>query len=319
MVAESFISLVGFLAAHTANAQTPILALNELPVAKYAAPATQGPTKKTADSFGIDVSARAAAVIDVSSGVVLFEKNAEAAYPIASLTKLMTAMTFLDTKPDLNAEVTVTKEDENTEGAAVFNGGERLSKRELLQALLVGSVNTAANTLARSTGDTDAFLRAMNRKAKSLKMVHATYFDPSGLDPRNQASAKDVAIALRAALSYPEIRSATERSNVSFKGRATGKPYTIQSTNLLLGSFLNKAPFRIVAGKTGSLPEAGFCMAQATRNREGNEVIAVVLGSGNHFARFQDTKALTAWAFDTYEWPRRATAQQFSRARLAEK
>jgi D-alanyl-D-alanine endopeptidase (penicillin-binding protein 7) len=119
----------------------------------------------------------------------------------------------------------------------------------------------------------------MNAKAQILGMRQAHFDDPTGLDSNNQASAHDVALALRAALHYPEIREITKISKIQLIGRATAKPYLIDSTNLLLGSFLNRDPYRIVAGKTGSLPEAGFCLAQATEDKGGHEVIVVVLGS----------------------------------------
>ncbi|HEU0051255.1 MAG TPA: serine hydrolase [Patescibacteria group bacterium] len=304
MFAESLIALVGVLSVQAAKEPpATVLALNSLPVAKYTSSSgAEPPEKKNADSFGVDITARAGAVLDVATGNFLFEKNANTAYPIASLTKLITIMTFLDQNPNLDDEVTIASQDNDPYEKAVFPAGERFTKRELLHAVLIGSVNAAAAALARSTGDHDAFLRAMNEKARSLNMSHAQFFDPTGLDPRNKASAKDVALALRASLSYHEIRDATEQDEFDVTGRASGKPYHIKTTNLLLNSFLNKNPFRIVAGKTGSLPEAGFCLAQATRNDQGNQIIAVVLGSENHFARFQDVKSLTWWAFKNYSW-----------------
>lgn len=306
MFSEALISLVGLLTVHGARAQAPILTLNDLPIAKYVAPAAPTPIKKNMDSLGMAVTARSAAVIDVSSGAVLFEKDADGAYPVASLTKLLTAMVFLDMEPDYRGQITITPQDQTTEGALVFVDNERLTKRDALRALLVGSVNAAANALARSTGDYDAFIRAMNEKARTLGLRQSSFSDPVGLGRDNRASALDMAQALRAALNYTEIRQASELNKITVKGLATNRNYQIQSTNLLLQSFLNKKPFRVVAAKTGSLPEAGYCLAQATRNELGNEVIVVVLGSDNHFSRFQDAKALTAWAFDNFEWPQKS-------------
>ncbi len=304
MLAESLIALVGVLSAQAAKEPpTTVFALNSLPVARYVAPHPAAPEKKNPDTVGVDITARAGAILDVATGEFLFEKDANAPYPIASLTKLVTVMTFLDTKPNLDEEVVIFPEDDTGEGKSVFMPNERITKRELIRAILVGSVNAAAASLARSTGDRPAFIRAMNEKARSLNMSHSLFFDPTGLDARNQASAKDVALALRSALLYREIREATELSECQVKGRATGRVYTIKTTNLLLNSFLNKNPYRIIAGKTGSLPEAGYCLAQATRNEGGHEIIAVVLGSGDHFARFQDAKALTWWAFRNFSWP----------------
>ena len=107
---------------------------------------------------------------------------------------------------------------------------------------------------------------------------------------------------LRQALQYNETREITEQSKIEVRGKKLDRSYLIKSTNLLLDSFLNKEPYHIVAAKTGSLPEAGYCLAQAVRNKEGHELIAVTLGSENHFSRYQDVKALLGWGFDAYTW-----------------
>lgn len=306
MLAETLITLFGLLAIPAAQASgSETFTLNSLPVAKYVSPMLVPPQKKDPDSLGVETSARSAAIIDVASGQVLFEKDGNTPFPVASLTKLMTAMAFLDQKPNLDEEFAVLPEDLTRETRPVFAPNERLTKRDMLHALLVGSVNEMGNALVRSLGDRETFVQAMNAKAKELHMAHAQFFDPTGLNSQNHASAKDVGVAMRAALMYPEIRAAADQQKAEIRGIATGRKYLVNSTNLLLGSFLNKAPYHIVAGKTGSLPEAGFCLAQTTRNQDGNEVIAVVLGSENHFARFADAKALTYWAFQNFEWPKK--------------
>lgn len=302
MFAESLMTLVGLLSLQTGTDAVQPTYLRALPLANPVTSTQMAPVKKNTESVGVDVTARAAAILDVQSGQFLFLKDSNAPYPIASLTKLVTAMVFLDSHPDFTKEITFTAEDETAESRSPFLAGETLSEREWFESLLVGSVNAAGNVLARADGNREAYLKAMNDKARELGMEHAIFYDPTGLDRRNKASAKDVALALRAALSYPQIRDITKLERVQFKGRLNGKTYLIKSTNLLLTSFLNKTPYKIIAGKTGSLPEAGFCMAQATQDQKGNEVIAVVLGSDNHFARFQDAKALTYWAFKNYDW-----------------
>lgn len=313
MFAESFVTLGALLALQAPLARdvpTAIAAVDALPAARYVAPAAPVPKKTEIERLGIDVSAESACVIDVATGRILFEKDANKPHPIASLTKLMTAMTLLDDRPDMKEMLTVLPEDDPREGKTVLPIGGRFTREELFDSLLIGSVNIAGNTLARSSeGGMDGFVKRMNEKAKELHLLQATFVEPTGLEPANQASARDVATMLRMALSYPEIRETTERSALTLPNRLTGKPIEIGSTNLLLGSFLNKNPYRIVAAKTGSLPEAGFCLAQATRKEGSGEVISVVLGSNNHFARFQDAKALTFWAFDAYRWPTNPRAQ----------
>jgi D-alanyl-D-alanine endopeptidase (penicillin-binding protein 7) len=308
MLAESFVVLSALLSINGMDFRDPVsaqVAIHSLPVAAYVS--VLPPIKLRVESEGVDVTAKAAITMDVDSGKILFEKDADEVYAIASLTKLVTAMTFLDGHPNLKEEVTIVVGDDAHDGKDILQNGERLSQEEVLRALLVGSVNAAGNVIARISGGQKTFVVRMNQKAQKLGLHQAMFVDPTGLDPNNQATARDVAMMLRAALSYPEIRVATEQPSCVITGRATGKPYEIKSTNLLLDSFLNKAPYQIVAAKTGSLPEAGYCFAQVTKRQAGGEVISVVLGSENHFSRFQDVKALTYWAFQTYQWPRKAS------------
>lgn len=260
------------------------------------------PQKRRVESVGVKTSARSAFVADIASGRVLYAKDPHRVMPIASLTKLVTAMVFLDQKPDLSQTVTITQEEEDPETKQVFPVGESLTYADILKSMLVGSVNTSANVLAQSTTGTENFVRAMNAKMKELGLRSPVFVDPSGLDPQNRANAADVAAILSTALNYPDIRAVTENADVIVTGKTLKKDYRIKSTNLLLSSFLNQKPYGIIAAKTGSLPNAGYCMAMVTKHAEGQQIVAVELGSENTFSRFQDIKALTAWAFDTYQW-----------------
>ena len=307
MLAHTLIGLIGLLAVQqTRFTGTRVGFPARLPVAKYQRAETYAPNLKVADSVGVGVTAQAALLMDAASGKVLFEKNADETLPIASMTKLVTAMTFLDAKPNMQEEVEVLPEDEDEETRSVIDDYEVLTKKELLQALLIGSVNKAAHVLARTTGGKEAFVLAMNEKVRTLSMRGATFVDPSGIHPENRANAHEVAMILRAALAYPEIREMTGQPSLILIGRASGKPYEIKNTNLLLTSYLHRDPYRILAGKTGSLPQAGYCLTLATRFERAHDVIAVVLNSENHFSRFQDVKAMTTWAFASYEWPKRS-------------
>ncbi len=310
MFAESFLTLASVLTFREARfSPAKLVTTQSLPVAHYVS-GPLPPIKKDENSFGVQTTAHAAMVLDVASGEVLYEKDAETVYPIASLTKLITAMTLVDYKLNMEELITITKEDDPKEGRTVFAEGEQFTRGELLRALLIGSVNVAGNALARTSGGGPAFVVAMNARAQKLGMAQAHFSDPTGLDRQNQASAHDVAFALRTALGYPEIREITKTEKITLLEHRTNKPYVIKSTNLLLESFLNQDPYQIIAGKTGSLPEAGFCLAQATRNKAGREVIVVVLGSENHFARFQDAKALTYWTFQSFVWPEKGSKHQ---------
>lgn len=307
MLADTFLALSSLIAFREIHAPTTV-AWQPLPVARYA-PGPKAPSLKqdSTFSYGVETTAHAAIVMDVASGEPLYEKDADTAYPIASLTKLMTAMTVLDLKADMNEGVTLGREDDPHVGALPLPLGETFTREELMNALLVGSANIAGNALARSLGGED-FIKAMNAKARSLGLSQAVFYEPTGLDSRNQASARDVAKIVRAALNYPEIRRITEQSSTEVAA-ASGKSYTVKTTNMLLSSYLNKKPYEIMLGKTGSLNEAGFCLTIAVRDAQGHEVITVGLGSNNHFSRFQDVKALTAWTFEHYEWPMSTAAR----------
>ena len=221
--------------------------------------------------------------------------------PIASLTKLMTAMVVLDGNPDLNATITFADEDFKGESTAVFAPGDTITIDQAMHALLIGSVNVAGNALARSTMGKDAFVAAMNQKAKDLKLASPVFVDPTGVDTLNRGNAADVAAMLSIAISYPEIRGIVSQPSVTVVTNE-GKSVAIKSTNLLLDSFLNKKPYKILGAKTGSLPEAGYDMAQITQDGNGHSIVAVIIASPNHFSRFADMKAVTAWTFDTYQW-----------------
>lgn len=303
MFAETLIALFSILSLQAISAPVqPATQLRSLPVAKYIAPVYAAPVKKNHSSFGVDVTATAAVVMDVKSGHVLFEKNPDASMPIASLTKLVTAMTLLDSDVDLESFIDMSSVDKGRIGTTYVELDDRFTTKELLSLMLIGSSNEAAHALARTHGD-EAFIAAMNKKAKDIGMKTAEFYDASGLNPRNRASAKDIALAMRAVLQYQVIQDVTRRTKIEVVGRRSGRSYSLNSTNLLLNSQLNDKPYQIIAGKTGSLPEAGFCFAQATQNETGDEIIAVVLASDTHFARFQDAKALTYWTFDNFLWP----------------
>lgn len=293
-------SLFGLVAALSiANPSAAPGLLNTLPVAGPAR--IEVPQKKETTRIGIQTTSRAVFIADAKTGAVLYAKRAHDVVSIASLTKLMTAMAFLDTKPDLAAPLTILEEDIADEGKSVFQPGDVMTQGEALEALLVGSVNTAGNALARVSLGMEPFVVAMNEKARSLKLATPIFVEPTGLDPRNRASAADVAAMLTIAMSYPEIRAVSAKSQSAFTTE-NGHAYALPSTNLLLATFLNRKPFQILGAKTGSLPEAGYCMAQMTRDAQGNEVVVATLGSTNHFSRYQDVKAATAWAFDSFIW-----------------
>ncbi|MFH1078310.1 MAG: serine hydrolase [Patescibacteria group bacterium] len=304
-------ALIGLMAAYSlvspAYAATPYMngpsAYVTLPTASSVPENTvpKPPRKSRPESLGVETTARAVFVADVATGEVLYSKRAHDVMPIASLSKLMTAMVVLQGDFDPAKPLTFVEDDFRGEGKGVFAPGDTITNGDAVQALLVGSVNVAANALARTTMGREAFVAAMNAKAKDLKLVSPVFVDPTGVDTLNRANAADVAAMLTIALTNRVIADAAALPSVTIVTSA-GKKVPIGSTNLLLTSFLNKEPYRILGAKTGSLPTAGYDMAQVTQDAAGHAVVAVILASPNHFSRYQDIKAITAWTFGAYSW-----------------
>ena len=258
------------------------------------------PIKINDESLGIKTTATNVIAVDLASGKILFEKNADQARPIASITKLMTALVFLDNNPGWNEQVTI--KNVLSIGNNNFSDGERIKAKDVFYSALVGSDNTAARNLAYATGmSMEEFVSAMNAKALEMELSEANFVDPDGLDPANRASAIDVIKILRAALESNDVILATQRRTYEFRS-LSGDYHYIKTTNDLLSSFINNPPYSVVAAKTGSLLAAGYCLAMAIE-KDGNVVLVVSLKSESNYYRFQDVKSLAYWVFENYEWP----------------
>lgn len=246
---------------------------------------------------GIDTTAEAYVVRDINSGSFVMEKNADRSFPIASLTKLMTALVFLDQGVDMEKIITLLPEDDRIGGKLYIDQGEEVSVRDLFYSMLVGSANNASVALVRSTGlSIEEFVNKMNKKAQEFGMTKTRFSDPTGLDVRNSSSARDVSVLVQEALKYPEIRQALQTKIYKFQTRNTHNDHTIRNTNLLLESFLAVDQYQILGGKTGYLDEVGYCLGLGVK-KDNQELIVVVLGADSSNARFSETKALIYWVF----------------------
>jgi D-alanyl-D-alanine endopeptidase (penicillin-binding protein 7) len=226
---------------------------------------------------------RSAIVMDPATGEVLYVKNAEASVPIASLSKLMTVMVFLEQHPDLDSVVTVTREDRYGAGHGQLHVGENVALGDLLHMSLMCSDNCATRVLTRASGlSIQDFLARMNRKALELGMSHTRFVECTGLDERNVSTASDVARMLRAAAAVPLIREITTTREYQFA--SARRIHEIRNTDRLLYS----ERYQIMGGKTGFIQEAGYCFATWIRT-EGRDLIAVVLGAPTAATRFADT------------------------------
>jgi D-alanyl-D-alanine endopeptidase (penicillin-binding protein 7) len=254
--------------------------------------ASQMPAWEDLDPKALKLRSEAALVVD-PEGEVIYAKDADAPRPIASITKLMTAMVVLDSKLPLDQSITITKDDRDLiklTGSRLTKGAT-LAREEVLRLALMASENRAANALARTyPGGRQALLEAMNVKATSLGMAHSKFIDPAGLDPKNIASARDVVTMLHAAQGYPLIEQATttrEMTVYPFKDRG---PLRFVNTNRLL----KNKKWEIELSKTGYSNEAGRCLAMQAAIAD-HSLTIVLLDSFGKLTPFGDSNRLRHW------------------------
>ena len=234
---------------------------------------------------------RSILVINASNGRVLYQKNSTRAYPIASLTKLMTAMVVLDSKQSLKQKITVTSADrdllKNTHSRLTI--GSVLSRKDMLHIALMSSENRAAAALSRYyPGGRKAFVRQMNRKARAYGMRNTHFYDPTGLTPRNTASAHDLAIMAKHAYRYALIRQlSTDKRYVVHPGQ--GQLVYRSSDGLI-----NNKTWNIVLQKTGFTDQAGHCLIVYSKIK-GQDVLMVIAGGPRGYSHYHDALGLKAW------------------------
>ena len=237
-----------------------------------------------------DVRAAAAIIYNPETGDVLYEANSHDQRSIASLTKIMTAVTFVADDPDLNQRVAVTRADTLRASVTYIRTGDVLTYRDLLHLTLIASDNAAARVLARtSEGGTAAFVDRMNQMAVNLGLKNSQYADPSGLDSRNMSSAYDLSHLIAFATS--DERLGPIMRTHEFDVHTNRRTFSIRNTNKLLGSDVD-----VVAGKTGFIRAAGYCLATLMQGPQGAQVAVVVLGAANSAMRFAEARHLFNWA-----------------------
>lgn len=210
-----------------------------------------------AGASALQLKSEHAIVISNDTGAVLLEKSAAESVPIASLTKLMTAMVVLDSKPDMNEKIAIDGADVDLlkHSKSHVPVGTTLPRKQVLQLALMSSDNRAAAALARTyAGGNAAFLAAVDAKIKTLGMASTVIKEPTGLSPENISSAADLAKMAIAASSYPEIINIT--TNQSDKVQMNGRGVTFRNTNHLVGA----KGWDVLLSKTGFTNEAGHCL-----------------------------------------------------------
>ncbi len=240
------------------------------------------------------VRSGSALVVD-TAGEEIFAKNPDVMLPIASITKLMTAMVVLDSGAPLHESITISPEDRDWmrgSRSRLQDGYATLSRLELLQLALMSSENRAAAALARTTfpGGTPEFVAAMNRKAQSLGMTRSHFADGTGLDGHNTSTARDLVRMLRAAYEYPEIRYATTTESAEVQPYGEYRSLSYRNTNRLVRG----GDWQIELSKTGYLNEAGRCLAMRTRIDD-RPLYMVFLNAPGKLVPFEDSNRLRRW------------------------
>lgn len=240
------------------------------------------------------LNARSALVMNANTGKILYQKNMDTVRPIASISKLMSAMVLLDAKLNMFEDITITGDEiDRLKGTGSrLSVGTTLTRGELLHLGLMSSENRAIHALGRTyPGGMSAFVAAMNSKARSLGMNNTHFYEPTGLDPRNVSTARDLSVMVRAANKYPQIRSLST-SNYGQVYTSAGRMQTFKNTN----SLVRDGSWDISLQKTGYIKEAGRSMVlQAKMGAE--PVVIVVLGSSSSSSRVNDARALSSMIY----------------------
>ncbi len=245
--------------------------------------------QNTADALNLKSSV--ALVLDSETNEVLFSKNSEAVLPIASLTKLMTAVIVTEAKLPLGELLSVSQDDVDTEKGSHsrLKVGTQLSRQEMLHLALMSSENRAAHALGRAyPGGLEAFVAAMNSKAHALGMNDTHYAEPTGLSSKNQSSARDLAALVKAAHEHQIIRELS--TSPEFLVEVGNRPMQFRNTNGLV----RNPEWEIGLQKTGYITEAGRCLVMQAK-LAGRQLIMVFLDSAGKYSRIGDAERVRRW------------------------
>ena len=237
-----------------------------------------------------DVRAAAAIIFNPANGQVLWQENAQDKRSIASITKVMTTVVFLEDNPDLTQDVTVERSDVYAASTTYLKANDRLPLGEVLHLVLIASDNAGARVLARvSHGGTASFVERMNEKALELGLENTSFVDPSGLNPANVSSAYDLSRLISFAAADDRIAPIMQTATYTVKTNRRMIP--IHSTNRLVVEGMD-----VVGGKTGFISKSGYCLATLLRLPQSNNQVAfVVLGAQSNPGRFWETRHLFNW------------------------
>ncbi|MFH7525797.1 D-alanyl-D-alanine endopeptidase [Aeromonas enteropelogenes] len=241
----------------------------------------------------LDIRSSSALVVDVNTGKTLYQKNATKVRPIASITKLMTALVVLDARQDLAQTLTIDKEDldrvKHTHSR--IRMGTKVTRRDALHLTLMSSENRMASALARHyPGGRSAFIRAMNNKARQLGMHQTHFYDATGLSTRNVSTAQDLGKLVTAAYRQPLIRQFTQDEHREMRFQAPSYSLMFNNTNPLV----KNPDWDVRLSKTGFTDEAGRCLVMRAKP-DSRELAIVLLNSVGKLTPVGDANRIRKW------------------------
>jgi len=235
----------------------------------------------------------AAIVVDNQTDQMLYQKNCDEKRPIASITKLLAAIVLVEMEFDLNRKIMISSWDAKNSAKSHLKVGEKFLARDLFYAAMICSDNRAIKALSRSTNLTyPEFVIKMNDKARELGLDSTCVVEPSGIFNDNISTARDCAKLLNVALNYPIVKSALTCQHYEFRSLNHKRLHRIPNTNRML-----KSKWYVDGGKTGYISASGFCLVNRMRDKSGNDITTVILGSPSNSYRFSETRKVADWAF----------------------
>ena len=289
--------------------------ISMFPVSVFAAvtatAAKSGPVRvKTVADFSYKSSDFAAAIVmDEQTKKILFSYNPDQPWVPASLTKLASALTFVDQKPSWQKVVAITKADEVGGGRLRVADGSTMTIQDLMYSSIVGSANNAATSFARLSGlGMTKFVQAMNKKVQSLGCMDTKFNDAAGMNEKNITTAADMLKIADKAFNTPEIQRPASSISYSFKILNTGELKTIKNTNQLLLDPNNG--LWVTGGKTGYLEESMNNLVYRVRpskNDKQRELVILVFGVPTRAKMFDVAERLAKWTWQAYDWSKSYT------------
>lgn len=264
---------------------------------RFPAGPTLEPVSQDVNTSKLNLRSASVLVVDAQSNHIVYGKQIATVKPIASITKLMTAMVVLDAGVAMDQVISIREEDRDRlrfSRSRLRIGKARLTRAEMLLVALMSSDNRAAAALGRTAfaGGKPAFVAAMNRKARDLGMRDSRFADPTGLDGGNLSTAADLVKLLQAAASYPFIREATTRAKLEVKPYESNAALEYRNTNPLVRN--DDPNWTIGLSKTGYLNEAGRCLVMLAHIR-GRSLYIVLLDSFGKLTPVGDSNRLRKW------------------------